>query len=90
MTGKLVKLFFGVLLVCGSTLIAQAPVQNINPNRHPNLAAAQRLSAQAYQKIVSAQQANEWDLNGHAKQAEELLVQANQQLKMAAEASNQR
>ena len=68
--------------------IAQQPVQNISPKRHGNLAAAQHLIDQAYQKIVAAQQANEFDLGGHAQKAKELLDQANRELKMAAETAN--
>jgi len=68
--------------------IAQRPVENVNPHHHPNLAAAQRFSEQAYQKCVAAQQANEFDLDGHAQKAKELLEQVNQQLKLAAEAAN--
>src|SRR5208282_2307551 len=49
MTKNLFKLLLGVALFCGGMAIAQKPAQNINPNRHPNLAAAQRLSEQAYQ-----------------------------------------
>jgi F0F1-type ATP synthase membrane subunit b/b' len=85
------KLLFvlALLLMCTSFVFAQKkPAQNVSPKRHPNLAAAQRLSAQAYQKVVAAQQANEWDLQGHAQKAKELLDQANQELKQAAEASN--
>ena len=88
MTKNLFKLLLGVALSCGGMAIAQKPVQNINPNRHPNLAAAQRLSEQAYQKIVAAQQANEWDMEGHAQKAKDLLDQVNQQLKLAAEWAN--
>ena len=77
------------LLLCTGMVFAQKkPAQNVSPKRHPNLAAAQRFSAQAYQKVVAAQQANEWDLGGHAQKAKELLDQANQELKQAAEASN--
>jgi hypothetical protein len=77
-------------LACAGFLYAQKePVRNINPHRHPNLAAAQKFSAQAYDKIVAAQQANEWDLNGHAQKAKELLDQVNHELKEAAEASNE-
>jgi hypothetical protein len=76
------------LLFTGSTFAQKKPAQNVSPKRHPNLAAAQRLSAQAYEKIVAAQQANEWDLAGHAQKAKELLDQANQELKKAAEVSN--
>ena len=79
----------GLGIVAGGAMIAQGPpAQNVNPNRHPNLAAAQRLAEQAFNKITAAQEANEWDLDGHAKKAKELLDQANQQLKLAAEASN--
>ena len=77
----------GGLLLVGGFAIAQ-PKRNINPGRHPNLAAAQRLSQQAFEKIVAAQQANEWDMQGHAQKAKELLEQANNQLKEAAEAAN--
>jgi ribosomal protein L4 len=78
-------------LLCGGLAVAQKtqPVENVNPQRHGNLAAAQRLSEKAYEKVVAAQQANEFDLGGHAKKAKELLEQVNQELKMAAETANQ-
>jgi len=88
MSKSLIKLLLGAVLLCGGIIIAQQPVQNVNPHHHPNLAAAQRLSEQAYNKITAAQQANEFDLGGHAAKAKELLEQANQQLKLAAEAAN--
>jgi hypothetical protein len=78
----------GVALLCGGAVWAQKPAQNVSPRRHPNLAAAQRLSEQAYQKITAAQSANEWDLNGHAAKAKELLEQVNNELKQAAQAAN--
>ncbi|HEY6968142.1 MAG TPA: hypothetical protein VJA94_02975 [Candidatus Angelobacter sp.] len=65
------------------------PVQNVSPKKHPNLAAAQRLTAQAFQKVTAAQQANEWDMEGHAAKAKDLLDQANNELKQAAEAANE-
>jgi hypothetical protein len=80
----------GSLLVIGGAAIAQAPKRNISGARHPNLAAAQRLSQQAWEKIVAAQQANEWDLQGHAQKAKGLLDEVNRELKLAAEASNRR
>jgi hypothetical protein len=46
------------------------------------------LTEQAYNKITAAQQANEWDLDGHAAHAKELLDQANNELKAAAQAAN--
>jgi hypothetical protein len=78
----------GFLLLLGGVAVAQRPDRNISGARHPNLAAAQRLSRQAYDKIVEAQRANEWDMNGHAQKAKELLEQCNDQLKEAAEAAN--
>ena len=88
MTKNLLKLLFAAVLFCGGMAIAQKPVQNVNPNRHPNLAAAQRATEHAYEKIVAAQEANEWDMDGHAQKAKELLDQADQQLKLAAEWAN--
>ena len=76
------------VLACGITLAQGPPERDINPNRHPNLAAAQRLVDEAYNRISDAQRANEWDMNGHAAKAKELLDQANRELKSAAEAAN--
>lgn len=77
-----------LLLVAAGVLFAQPPAKNVSPHRHPHLAAAQRLSHQAWEKIVEAQKANEWDLGGHAQKAKELLDQVNNELKQAAEVSN--
>jgi hypothetical protein len=76
-----------MLLVAGAA-IAQKPKDNISASRHPNLAAAQKLSQEAWEKIVVAQRANEFDLGGHARKAKELLDQVNAELKLAAETSN--
>jgi hypothetical protein len=78
----------GVALFLAGALVAQQPVHNVSGKRHPNLSAAQRLCQQAYDKVVAAQGANEFDMQGHAAKAKELLDQANQQLKQAAEAAN--
>lgn len=78
----------GALLLLGALASAERPVRNISPARHPNLAAAQQLSQEAWDRIVAAQKANEWDLGGHAQKAKDLLEQVNDELKRAAEASN--
>jgi len=80
----------GVALFVGGYAVAQqpAPKQNVSAARHPNLAAAQRLTAQAFEKITAAQEANEFDLAGHAAKAKSLLDQANNELKQAAETAN--
>ena len=79
---------FGAALLCGGMAMAQKPVQNVSGKKHPNLAAAQRLSEEAWEKIAAAQQANEWDMDGHAAKAKDLLDQVNKELKLAAEAAN--
>ena len=77
-----------LLMLSGSMAFAGEPVLNVSPKKHPNIAAAQKLSRNAYDKIVAAQQANEWDMEGHAQKAKELLDQVNNELKLAAEAAN--
>ncbi len=75
-------------LIGGGVAVAQKPVDNVSAQKHPNLAAAQRLSQQAWEKITAAQQANEWDMQGHAAKAKDLLDQVNRELKLSAEAAN--
>jgi len=87
---RLLTAVFSALLLMLGVAMAQMPKGNVSAARHPNLAAAQRFSQQAFEKIVAAQQANEWDLQGHAQKAKELLDQVNNELKLAAEASNRR
>jgi hypothetical protein len=76
-------------VVLTGVAFAQRPKGNVNPGRHPNIAAAQSHCQEAFDKIVAAQQANEWDMKGHAQKAKELLEKANSELKEAAEAANE-
>ena len=76
------------LFVVTAVASAQKPVKDVSAKHHPNLAAAQKFSRQAWDKIVAAQKANEWDMNGHAQKAKDLLDQVNSELKLAAEAAN--
>jgi hypothetical protein len=85
---SIVGVVLALALLCAGFVFAQKPERNVSPKRHPNLAAAQRLTDQAFNKITAAQQANEWDLAGHAKHAKQLLDEANEELKKAAEVSN--
>lgn len=75
------------ILLCGVT-IAQEPVEDINPKFHPNLAAAQHHVVEANRAIAIAQKDNHYDMKGHAEKARQLLVEANNELKAAAEAAN--
>ncbi len=80
----------GLLLLAGVLALAQKPKNNVSMRRHPNLAEAQRLCTQAWEKIGAAQRANEFDMNGHAQKAKELLDQVNRELKLAAETANEK
>jgi len=84
---RVLSAVFGSALLIGGLAFAQ-PKQNVSAGRHPNLAAAQRLSLQAFEKITAAQQANEFDLAGHAAKAKTLLDQVNSELKLAAQQAN--
>lgn len=66
----------GTALICGGVAVAQMPKDNVSAKKHPNLAAAQRLSTQAYEKITAAQQANEWDMQGHAAKAKAFSIRS--------------
>ncbi|HXB55004.1 MAG TPA: hypothetical protein VN461_09500 [Vicinamibacteria bacterium] len=85
------RVIIGVVscVILTGVAFAQRPKENVNPGRHPNLAAAQRHCQEAFDRIVAAQKANEWDMNGHAQRAKDLLEKANGELKEAAEAANQ-
>jgi F0F1-type ATP synthase membrane subunit b/b' len=80
------------MLLLGGVSLAQnkEPVKNVSGKRHPNIARAQTQAQNAYNSVVQAQQANEFDLQGHAQKAKALLEQVNNELKLAAEASNAR
>ncbi|MGA8619992.1 MAG: hypothetical protein WB660_15900 [Candidatus Sulfotelmatobacter sp.] len=84
----LISTILGASLFCSGVTLAQEPVQDINPKVHPNLAEAQKHVVQANNYIIAAQKDNRYDMKGHAEKARQLLVQANQELKLAAEAAN--
>lgn len=86
---KLVVLAAAVA-VAACAVSAQVPVQNVDPQRHGNLAAAQQLVVQAFQRLSDAQYANDNQLGGHVARAKDLLRQANNEIKLAAEAANRR
>jgi hypothetical protein len=77
-------------LIGGGIAVAQKPERDINPQRHPNLAAAQELCVQAWLKVEEAQKANKDELGGHAQRALESLEQVNHELKQAAEFADHR
>ena len=68
--------------------LAQEPVLDIDQKVHPNLYEAQRHVIEANKYIATAQKDNHYDMKGHAEKARQLLVQVNNELKLAAEAAN--
>jgi hypothetical protein len=82
------SLIVSMMFLAGSSVYAEEPAVNISQRLHPNLAIAQKLCRQAFDKIGAAQKANNNDMEGHAQRAKELLTQVNDELKLAAEAAN--
>jgi cellobiose-specific phosphotransferase system component IIA len=76
-----------LVLVAGlatGTMAMSQTVQNVDPSRHGNLAAAQSMIAQAYQRMTEAQQSNNYELGGHASRAKQLLSEAANEIGLAA------
>jgi hypothetical protein len=86
---KLLAAAAGALLMAGGVVYAAKPANNVGKRHHPNIHAAQVHAREAWNKIVAAQKANEWDMEGHAQKAKELLDQVNNELKIAAGEANE-
>lgn len=88
------KIFLGSLLsvglFCGGVLYGQRPVENIDPHRHPNLAAAQHHLQEAWGNAEEARKENKDELGGHAVKAQEHINAADAELKAAAEFADHR
>jgi hypothetical protein len=82
------KLILGSVLGLGLFASGVLVGQDVSARRHPNLFEAQRLIEQAIAKVSAAQTANEFDMNGHAAKAKDLLDRAYREIKEAAEAAN--
>ena len=75
-------------LSCALIILAQSPLVNIDRHKHGNLWSAQTAVVEAYQKIDLAQQSNKDQVGGHAQKAKDLLREADQEIKLAAEYAN--
>jgi hypothetical protein len=84
--GRNIVAVFALALPLGLA-VAEGPQKPTKGKAHPNLAAAQKLAAQAYDKLVAAQKANEYDLGGHAAKAKAFLKQANDEIDLAWDAA---
>jgi hypothetical protein len=91
MIKKIVPL--GLALGAAFTLGAMVTPQDGPPpvdvgDRHGNMRDAQQLIRQAWLKVDTAQQDNNYNLGGHAGRAKNLLSQASSEIKQAAEDAN--
>lgn len=77
-----------ILALALGTLLGAGVASYARP-QHPNLAAAHKLVHKAIQRLDAAQKANEYDLDGHAAKAKDLLTQAENEIKEALAASKQ-
>ncbi|MCU1758500.1 hypothetical protein NTD84_02030 [Pseudomonas sp. 14P_8.1_Bac3] len=76
-------------LIFGCASQADQPFVDIG-NRHGNLRDAQEHIVQAWRLVGEAQRDNNSHLGGHAERAKELLSQANDELRAAADFANER
>ena len=57
---------------------------------HPNIIAARKEAQHAIDHMHKAQAANEFDMGGHAQKAIDLLNQAQDEMRLAAETDNKK
>ena len=76
------------LVALGAALAAAGTAMAGPEAGHPNIVAARENAQAAIEKMKAAQAANEYDMGGHAAKAEKLLHEAEEQMRLAAEAAN--
>ena len=76
------------LVALGASLVAAGAAFAGPEAGHPNIIAAREHAQMAIEKMKAAQAANEYDMGGHAAKAEKLLHEAEEQMRLAAEAAN--
>jgi len=76
------------LVALGTCLLAGGAAFAGPEAGHPNIIAAREHAQMAIEKLKAAQAANEYDMGGHAAKAEKLLHEAEEQMRLAAEAAN--
>jgi hypothetical protein len=86
-TVRIIGIALAGAFACAATA-QQAPHVDIGP-RHGNLRAAQEHIVEAWRLVGEAQYDNDSRLGGHAARAKELLREANDELRMAADAANE-
>jgi len=62
----------------------------IAAEKNPNITAAENYMSQALAKITDAQKANEFDMEGHAQKAKDLVTQAQAEMQQAETIADQK
>ena len=75
------------IILCAALLLTAPAFAKGGGDKHPNITAEHSACQQALKKIDAAQAANEFDMEGHAAKAKDLLEQAEKELGQAAEAA---
>jgi hypothetical protein len=83
----IIRTALAATIACAATVFAQAPVVNIG-DKHGNLRAAQQEIVDAYKRIDQAQTDNKDHLGGHAQKAKDYLIEADKELRLAANVAN--
>ena len=82
------KTIITVILSAAIALPIGAAIAKGEMKGHPNLIAAQTSITKAMESLKAAQKANEYDLGGHAKKAEDALATAVTEIHLAAAVAN--
>lgn len=85
---KLQKIVLSGALILGIAAGGVTIAQNAAAVRHRNLDDAQELVNKAYERISAAQDAHEFDMDGHAAKAKELLREAGDEIRKANRAAD--
>jgi len=80
-----------VLLALAAAGAIASTLALAGPERgHPNIIDARKETQHAIEHMQKAQRANEFDMGGHAQRAIDLLNQAQEEMRMAAETDNRK
>ncbi len=79
-----------ILIAAAAALLLSVPAFAKGGDKHPNITAAHQHLKMAADKISAAQKANEYDMQGHAAKAKDLIDQAMSELEQARSAANEK
>ena len=81
------QLFRAIVVAMGFAMVSGCAVADDTYflDRHPNIAAADFNAERAIDRMRAAQRANDYDMNGHAANAINLLEQARNEMGAAAQ-----